>query len=246
MCHSDESSPPRAAGALPSGAHGPIELTADDGNVFAAYAARAAHSSSRAVIVMPDARGLHGFYRELAVRFAEIGVDAVAIDYFGRTAGIGDRSEAFDFRPHLEKTTPEGIAADVAAAAAYLRSLEGGAATAIFTVGFCFGGGYSWRQSADQPGLAGAIGFYGRPALAADRIDALRAPLLLLLAGADANLPPGDAESLAAAADQRGVASSVVIYPGAPHSFFDRTAADNAHACADAWSQIQAFMDRYS
>jgi len=81
---------------------------------------------------------------------------------------------------------------------------------------------------------------------AADRIDALRAPLLLLLAGADANLPPGDAESLAAAADQRGVASSVIIYPGAPHSFFDRTASDNAQASADAWSQIQAFMDRYA
>jgi carboxymethylenebutenolidase len=246
MCHSDESSPPRAAGAVAAGAHTEIELTASDGNRLAAYAARAAHGSGRGVVVMPDVRGLHGFYRELAVRFAEIGVDAVAIDYFGRTAGIGDRSEAFEFRAHVEKTTPEGIAADVAAGAAYLRSLEGGAATSIFTVGFCFGGGYSWRQSADQPGLTGAIGFYGRPALAADRIDALRAPLLMLLAGADEHLPVGDAESLAAAADQRGVVSTVVIYPGAPHSFFDRTAADNADASADAWHQIRAFMDRYA
>jgi carboxymethylenebutenolidase len=38
----------------------------------------------------------------------------------------------------------------------------------------------------------------------------------------------------------------VVIYPGAPHSFFDRTAADNADASADAWHQIRAFMDRYA
>ena len=246
MCHSDQSSPPRAAGAIAPGAHGPIELTAGDGNVVVAYAARAVEGRGRGVVVMPDARGLHDFYRELAVRFAEIGVDAVAIDYFGRTADTSDRSEAFDFRPHLEKTTPEGIAADVTAAADYLRSRDGGAATSIFTVGFCFGGGYSWRQSADQPGLAGAIGFYGRPALAADRIDALRAPLLMLLAGADANLPAGDAESLAAAADQRGVASTVIVYPGAPHSFFDRTAADNAQASADAWGQIQDFMDRYA
>jgi carboxymethylenebutenolidase len=246
MCHNDESSPPHAAGSVAAGAHAELVLTASDGNRFAAYAARAAHGSGRGVVVMPDARGLHAFYRELTVRFAEIGVDAVAIDYFGRTAGIGDRSETFEFRPHVDKATPEGIAADVAAGAAYLRSLEGGAATSIFTVGFCFGGGYSWRQSADQPGLAGAIGFYGRPALAADRIDALRAPLLMLLAGADANLPVGDAESLAAAADQRGVVSTVVIYPGAPHSFFDRTAADNADASADAWHQIRAFMDRYA
>ncbi len=246
MCHSDESSPPSAPGAVAAGTHGEVVLEASDGNRFAGYAARAAHGTGRGVVILPDVRGLHGFYRELAVRFAEIGVDAVAIDYFGRTAGIGDRSEAFEFRPHVEKTTAEGIAADVAAAAAYLHSLEGGADSAIFTVGFCFGGGYSWRQSADQPGLAGAIGFYGRPALAADRIDALRAPLLMLLAGADAHLPPGDAESLAAAAEQRGVVSKVVIYPGAPHSFFDRTAQNNAEASADAWRQIQAFMDRYA
>ena len=246
MCHSDESSPPSAAGAVAAGAHGETVLQASDGNRFAAYTARAVHSNGRGVVIMPDVRGLFGFYRDLAVRFAEIGVDAVAIDYFGRTAGIGDRSEAFEFRPHVDQTTPEGIAADMAAAARYLRSLEGGAVTAIFTVGFCFGGGYSWRQSADQPGLAGAIGFYGRPALAADRIDALRAPLLMLLAGADAHLPAVDAESLAAAAEQRGVASTVVNYPGAPHSFFDRTSQENAEASADAWRQIQAFMDRYA
>ena len=195
---------------------------------------------------MPDVRGLHAFYRDLAVRFAEIGVDAVAIDYFGRTAGIGDRSGGFVYRPHVDQVTPAGMAADVAAAAAYLRSPEGGGVRSVFTVGFCFGGGYSWRQSADTPGLAGSIGFYGRPALATEAVDDLRAPLLLLLAGADANLPTADAEAFVAAAEQRGVDAELIVYPGAPHSFFDRTAADHAEAAADSWARIQAFMDRYA
>ena len=56
----------------------------------------------------------------------------------------------------------------MAAAVAYLRSPEGGSCTRVFTMGFCFGGGYSWRQSADTSGLAGCIGFYGRPAAAAE------------------------------------------------------------------------------
>jgi carboxymethylenebutenolidase len=246
MCHSDDSSPPAAAGAISAGEHGEIVLEAADGNRFAGYAARAAHSTGRGVVVMPDVRGLHGFYRELAVRFAEIGVDAVAIDYFGRTAGIGDRSEAFVYRPHVDATTPAGIAADVAAGATYLRSAAGGSATSVFTVGFCFGGGYSWRQSADQEGLAGSIGFYGGPGLAADAIESMSSPLLMLMGGADANIPIGDVESLAAAAEQRGVASEVIVYPGAPHSFFDRTAADNAEASADAWLRIRTFIDRYA
>ena len=36
-------------------------------------------------------RGLYRFYEELALRFAERGYPAVAIDYFGRTAGVGKR-----------------------------------------------------------------------------------------------------------------------------------------------------------
>jgi carboxymethylenebutenolidase len=252
MCHSDESSPPAAPGAVAGGAHGEIVLEAGDGNRFAAYFARAARGAagperpSAGVVIMPDIRGLHGFYRELAERFAEIGVDAVAIDYFGRTAGIGDRSESFDFAPHVKATTPEGVAADVAAAAAYLRTPEGGGVASVFTVGFCFGGGYSWRQSADTPGLAGAIGFYGRPALAVDAIDSLRAPLLMLLGGADQHLPAADAEALAAAAEQRGVPAEVIVYPGAPHSFFDRTGDDNREACDDSWARIRAFLDAHT
>ena len=252
MCHSDESSPPAAPGGIGAGVHGEIVLEARDGNRFGAYFA---HPTSGAgdpdrprtgVVIMPDIRGLHGFYRELAQRFAEIGVDAVAIDYFGRTAGIGDRSEGFDFEPHVKATTPEGVAADVAAAAAYLRAPEGGGVSSVFTVGFCFGGGYSWRQSADTPGLAGAIGFYGRPALAVDAIESLQAPLLMLLGGADLRLPAADAEALAAAAEQRGVPAEVIVYPGAPHSFFDRTGEDNREACDDSWARIRAFLDAHS
>lgn len=252
MCHSDDSSPPAAPGAVGASAHGEIALEAQDGNRFAAYFARpaaAAGDSGRprtGVVIMPDVRGLHGFYRELAQRFAEIGVDAVAIDYFGRTAGIGDRSEGFDFEPHVKETTPPGVAADVTAAADYLRTPEGGGVSSVFTVGFCFGGGYSWRQSADTPGLAGAIGFYGRPALAVDAIDSLRAPLLMLLGGADLRLPAADAEALAAAAEQRGIQAEVIVYPDAPHSFFDRTGDDNREACDDSWARIRAFLDAHS
>jgi carboxymethylenebutenolidase len=249
MCHSDASSPPAAQGRVAADSHGEIVLEAADGNRFAAYAARAADTGAgtrRGVVVMPDVRGLHGFYRDLAVRFAEIGTDSVAIDYFGRTASIGDRSEAFDYMPHVQQTTPEGVAADVAAAAAYLRTPEGGGVSSVFTVGFCFGGGYSWRQSADTPGLSGAIGFYGRPALAAGAVDSMRAPLLMLLGGADEHLPAADAEALAAAADQRGVDAEVIVYPGVPHSFFDRTFDDYRDACDDAWARIRRFLDRYA
>lgn len=242
MCHSDDSRPPAARDAGSVGEHGELVLTGADGNRFGAYRARAGEPTGAGIVVMPDIRGLHEFYKQLAVRFAEVGIDAVAIDYFGRTAGIGDRSDAFEWMPHVQQTTPEGVAADVAAAADHLRTPEGGGVRAVFTVGFCFGGGYSWRQSADTPGLAGAIGFYGRPQSAGEVVERMQAPLLMLVAGADAHIPVEDVEKVAVAARAAGVDAEFVVYDGAPHSFFDRTFDEHREACEDAWRRIRAFV----
>jgi carboxymethylenebutenolidase len=243
VCHSDASSAPAGPAVGEVGQHGEIVLTSSDGNRFAAYTALPATATGRSVVILPDVRGLHRFYRDLAVRFAEAGMAAAAIDYFGRTAGIGDRSEGFDFMPHVQQTTPEGVAADVAAAAGHLRSADGGAVTSVFTVGFCFGGSYSWRQSADTPGLAGAIGFYGRPERAAEVAGRMTAPLLMLMGGADDAIPVESVERLH---DDVPVEAELVVYDGAPHSFFDRRFAQHADACADAWQRIAAFVRRYS
>ena len=62
-----------------------LTLTSADGTEFSAYLARA--EGSTGVVVLPDVRGLFRFYEQLAERFAAAGHPAIAIDYFGRTAG---------------------------------------------------------------------------------------------------------------------------------------------------------------
>ena len=237
MCHSDASRPPAAPGAVAAASDSPLALQSADGTRVLAHEARPTTPSGIGILVLPDVRGLHDYYRQLAVRFAETGAEAVAIDWFGRTAHDDDRSEDFAFRPHVDQTTPEGIAADAAAGVAQLRARG---ASRIFTVGFCFGGGYSWRQSADTEGLAGCVGFYGRPSLVTDAVDRMRAPLLMLIAGADANLPLADTEALATAAGAQ-VPVEVVVFDGAPHSFFDRSFAEHEADCARAWDEILRF-----
>ncbi|MFT4038691.1 MAG: dienelactone hydrolase family protein [Thermomicrobiales bacterium] len=241
MCHGDDARPPTPPVTGPLGAHGDLTLTSADGTAFMAYAALPGDASSDGIVILPDIRGLHQYYKDLADVFAQAGFNAVAFDYFGRTAETNVRDESFVFRPHVEATTPETVDADVAAAIAYLRSPEGGGATRIFAVGFCFGGSSSWRQSASQPGLAGAVGFYGQPGRARPYIDGMVAPLLLLVAGEDftplAEFEAFDAELIAA-----GVPHTMVVYPGAPHSFFDRSFAEHRDACADAWRQMLAFF----
>jgi carboxymethylenebutenolidase len=246
MCYSDDARPPLPPVGGAAADQGDLVLTSSDGTKFGAYFARAEKPTGAGMVVMPDVRGLHEFYKELAQRFAETGIDAVAIDYFGRTAGIGDRSEEnFDYKPHFEQTTQEGIAADVAAAIAYLKSKDGGAVKSVFTVGFCFGGSSSWNQSAFQPDLDGAIGFYGRPERSRPYLSKMKAPLLLLIAGADFT-PREEFIDFDRQLTEAGVSHEMHIYEGAPHSFFDRTFDQWKGACDDAWRRILDFVKKHN
>jgi len=246
MCYSDDARPPLPPISGAAADQGEMTLTAADGSKFMAYFARASKPSGAGMVVMPDVRGLHHFYKELAQRFAEAGIDAVAIDYFGRSAGMGDRSDTFEYMPHLEKTTQEMIAMDVSAAIAYLKSKDGGAVKSVFTVGFCFGGSSSWNQSALQRDLDGAIGFYGRPPRSDPYISEMKAPLLLLIAGDDAATPLDASKEFEHKLKAAGVSTEMHVYEGAPHSFFDRTFAQWKEAGDDAWRRMLAFVKKNS
>jgi carboxymethylenebutenolidase len=166
----------------------------------------------------------------------------VAFDYFGRTAGIGRRTDDFPYREHVDKLQAQTVSQDVAAAADWLRSLANGTVDAVFTVGFCMGGALSWAQSAAGLDLAGCVGFYGRPERVSDRIAAMKAPLLLLAAGQDFT-PVADVEKFAEQVRAVGVEAELHVYPDAPHSFFDRSFAEHAAACEDAWRRILDFVE---
>jgi carboxymethylenebutenolidase len=111
----------------------------------------------------------------------------------------------------------------------------------VYTVGFCWGGSNSWRQSAVQPELDGAIGFYGIPGRVQELVGQMRAPLLILAAGQDFT-PVEATEQFANAVRASGVEVRMRVYPDAPHSFFDRTFEQHRDACDDAWRQMLDFM----
>ncbi len=249
MCFDLDSTPPIPPIAGAAVSHDDIVLEASDGNRFAAFLATPEEPPRVGVVILPDVRGLYRFYEELALRFAEREYAAVAIDYFGRTAGVSKRGDDFEYMPHVEQTTQMAVQADTAAAVARLRSVG---CEAIFTVGFCFGGRNSWLAAASGHGLAGAIGFYGRPGPSGDgspgptqRASELAAPILALQGGDDPAIPVEESNAFDDALDAAGVEHEVVIYPGAPHSFFDRKFEQFASQSEDAWKRVLAFIERH-
>jgi carboxymethylenebutenolidase len=251
MCHGPESQPPIPPGSGGNGRR--IVLEAMDGNRFAAFAATTNAANAPGVVILPDVRGLHSFYGELALRFSDTGVHAVVIDYYGRTAGVESREDDFDHEAHFEQATDENVGRDVAAGVAHIRSPQGGEASAVFTVGFCFGGRISFNQAASGQGLAGVVGFYGRVAeeepgdLSAPVVQAAgyACPVLGLFGGADPNIVPADIKAFRGALDAAGVQNELVTYESAPHSFFDRRFAAHELACRDAWVRMLGFIEAH-
>jgi carboxymethylenebutenolidase len=249
VCFELDSLPPIPVISGAAVTHDELVLDAEDGNRFAAFAALPDDATAIGVVILPDVRGLYRFYEELALRFAERGIAAIAFDYFGRTAGVAKRGEDFDYMEHVRAVAPSEIQADVAACVAWLRDHG---STAIFTVGFCMGGRHSWLSAAGGHSLAGAVGFYGRPGQGADgspgpaqRAGEMTAPILALQAGDDQSISADDNRAFELALGEAGVDHELVTYDGAPHSFFDRKQEEFADASDDAWQRTLAFIETH-
>jgi carboxymethylenebutenolidase len=253
MCYDDDARPPLPPGETRPATGADLVLTAADGNRFSAYLACPQQPSGAQLLIYPDVRGLHQFYKELALRWAEVGVSALALDYFGRTAGLTSRAEGFEFMPHVQQMTVPTLHADTEAALAHLRQGPG-ETRATFLLGFCRGGTLGLVAASQNYDLAGVIVFYAGLARKIDdtvgtALDVARhahTPVLGLFGGADQGITAEHRAQLAENLTQAGAEHDIVTYPGAPHSFFDRQAAQFAAESADAWQRALTFIQAHT
>ena len=247
MCFDRSSSPPILAGDRSIATSGPLVLKSADGTRFAAFEATPEGDSAATVLVLPDVRGLHPYYEELTCRFAQHGFRALAIDYFGRTAGSGGRPASFPYQEHMERVAYHQARADVSAAVAHVRA--SGSGHAVFTIGFCFGGKLSFLSATFGLDLGGVIGLHAGlgprndvpPPV--DHAAEFRSPVLGLFGGADPSITPEAIAEFDRALTAAGVEHRFVSFPGAPHSFFDRKFTEFAEQNAAAWTEVLAFVN---
>jgi carboxymethylenebutenolidase len=249
MCFDLDSRPPIepiAGGTLDAG---DVILKGADGAEFRAFGARPANPTGAGILILPDVRGLHPFFEELAQRFAENGIAALSIDYFGRTASTGPRGDDFDYQPHLAEVTWDNEQGDFRAAIEYLRTKEGGAVRSAFATGFCMGGRLASLSATLGLGLSGVIPFYGWPIgqsrgtpAPADVADKIECDVLAIFGGADQGIDATARDAFDRALDKANVGHRTIVYPGAPHSFFDRKVDQFAEASTAAWEETLAFI----
>jgi carboxymethylenebutenolidase len=246
MCHSADDKLPASdvPGPVRPDGRGLI-LTSQDGTRFLAYHAMAADAGGTGVVVLPSANGLVPFFQELCCRLAAVGYHTLGMDYYGRTAGTTPRFDQPKIYPqNMPLVRPEQTDMDLARCVEFLRSAEGGACEHIVTIGFCFGGAMSWRQSAR--GAKAVVGFYGNAADLRESVSDLRdlhAPLLFLVAGNDKVYSASEQLELAKELESLGIPHRVVLFEGAPHGFF--RLGEWQRECDLAWQEVMNFLNRY-
>ncbi|GAA3853072.1 dienelactone hydrolase family protein [Saccharothrix violaceirubra] len=225
---------------------GEFRLVSADGARVLAYRAVPRRPTGAGVVVLPDVRGAHEFYRGLARRFAGQGIAALVVDHWARLAWNDDRSDDFDGLSYVSRLDWAAARDDIRAGVDLLLSGSLGPVSTVFALGFSLGGAMALGQAALEPRLRGAIGCYARPAECRELIPRMSGPLLVIGAGDDFFTTVEDNLAFDRELTLAGVEHEFHLYPDAPHSFVDGAIPEQADNAADAWQRVVAFVREHS
>jgi carboxymethylenebutenolidase len=204
---------------------------------YVAYPER--KTKAPAVIVIHEIFGLTGWEPTVADRLAKEGFVAVVPDLLSSKYGKSPANED-EGRKLIGELEPERITADLNATYDYVNALPAVAQDQIGTIGFCWGGGQSFRYATNNPRLKAVVVAYGPAPDKAD-LKRIKAPVLGIYGENDerinANLP-----EVTAAMQSAGKTFTSEVYPGTGHGFLKpgRQGSDSPQV-ERAWKRILEF-----
>jgi carboxymethylenebutenolidase len=201
------------------------------------------------MLVIHEIFGLTDWAEEVADEFAAAGYIAVAPDLLSGMGANGGRTSSFDENGAIEAVShlnPDQITADLNAVADYALKLPA-AQKKLYVVGFCWGGGQSFRFPTNRADLSSAFVFYGPPP-DKDAMARIKTPVYGFYAGNDSRI---GATIPGAKADMKALGKTYepVVYQGAGHGFMrageapDAKPAD-AKARTESWARLKKILNR--
>lgn len=192
-----------------------------------------------AIIVIHENQGLTPWEPTVADRLAGYGYVAIVPDLLSSSLGQtpDDRDSA---RAAISELDPERVTADLNATFAWLQQNSHVRPTDIATIGFCWGGGQSFRYATNNPALRAAVVCYG-PAPDTQAMSSIKAPVLGIYAENDARI---NAARPAVQDRLRRLGKRFITesYPGTGHGFLKpgRMGSDGPEP-ERAWTRILNF-----
>lgn len=210
--------------------------TQDSVRVYVAYPE--SRDKAAAMIVIHENQGLTAWEPTVADRLAGQGYVAAAVDLPSSMFGLYPADSG---RAYISRLTPNGVTADLNAVYEYLNSLSAVRKDQIGAIGFCWGGGQTFRYATNNPKLKAAVVCYG-PAPDTAAMARINARVLGVYGEADARINsqlPMVVEQM----QKLGKSFAPDSYPGTGHGFLKpgRRGSDTDQV-EKAWSRIYAFL----
>ncbi|HUS24460.1 MAG TPA: dienelactone hydrolase family protein [Candidatus Binatia bacterium] len=195
------------------------------------------------VLVFHEWWGLNANIKSMADQLAGQGYVALAADlYGGQVATQPDQAMAL---MQAALKDEDAMALNLRQAHAYLK--EQIKATRVGTIGWCFGGGVSWRTALLLPEqVDAAVIYYGHVSADPSDVAKLKAPVMGFFGAADASIPVDGVKQFEAALKAAGKTAEVHVYEGAQHAFANPSGGNyKADAAADAWQRALTFLAQH-
>lgn len=205
---------------------------------YLAWPASAAETPLPGLIVLQEWWGLNEHIKEVTRRFAAQGYVALAPDlYKGAVATEPDEARKLVMALDM----PEAVA-EIGQASNYLLGLESVRGEKVGIVGFCMGGRLVLTSATALETIGAAVPFYGSP-LSPEESANVKAPVQGHYGSADGGIPVDGVKAMEAALEAAGIDNEIYIYEGAPHAFFNDTAASyRPEAAQQAWERTLAWF----
>jgi carboxymethylenebutenolidase len=204
---------------------------------YVAYPER--KTKAPAIIVIHEIFGLTDWEPTVADRLAKEGYVAIVPDLLSSKHGKSP-SNPDEGRKLIGELEPDRITADLDATYAYVNGLPAVAKDQIGTIGFCWGGGQSFRYATNNPRLKAVVVAYGPPPDTAD-MKRIKAPVLGIYGEKDERINASLPE-VTAAMQSAGKTFTSEVYPGTGHGFLKpgRQGSDGPQV-EKAWNRILEF-----
>lgn len=214
-----------------------IPRGADSVRAYVAYPERA--DRAPAVIVIHEIFGLTDWEPTVADQLAGRGYVAIVPDLLSQRFGMSP-ADPDSGRKLVALLNPDSITTDLNAAYDWLNQQPAVRPGDVATIGFCWGGGQSFRYATNNPKLKAVVVCYGPAPDSAD-LARIKAPVLGVYGEKDARINQDlpRVEDFMRSAGKRYVAE---VYPGTGHGFLKpgRMGSDGPEV-GRAWTRILNF-----
>lgn len=238
---------------------GEIQVPTPDGNMPAYRAQPALGNTFPVILVVQEIFGVHEYIKDVCRRLAKLGYQAIAPELYARQGDPRQYTEIPEiFAKVVSKVPDRQVMADLDACVGWARANRGDTRR-LGVTGFCWGGRITWLYAAHNPEVKAGVAWYGRltsqtsgltPRHPLDVADKLNGPVLGLYGGQDPGIPLETVEkmsrALAESANPASRASTIHLYPDAPHAFHaDYRPSYRKAPAEDGWKRMHQWFRKH-